>query len=347
VLIIAPKTEGGITAVSDNYLKADLNKSGNILVHPSTFESSGYRKIYFFLKQLLLTLYLLIKYRPDIIHIHLASKGSYYRKSFHLILGKIFRKKIIIQIHANHFTDFISDSNKIQRKYILQTLSFAKILITLTHEVHDYLSNLRMLKNVEIRLLENPIYLEDYNTRDNINRDESTLLYLGWIVKEKGVYDLLEAAPIVKSRLKNFKIVLCGNKETQLLRTLVQKNNLQNYIIVNDWINGKEIIQLLQKATALILPSYSEAMPNVILEAMASGAPIISTSVGQIPAILKDYKNCLYIKTGNVESISEKIIELFTNSNLQKSIRTQNLQDVKRFDAKKIVTKLHRIYEEI
>lgn len=346
VIVIAPKTNSGINSVVENFLKGGLDKHNNLIFHPSSFESVGFRKIYIFLWQFIKAVPLFIKFNPDIIHIHVSSNSSFYRKSFYVILSKILRKKLIIHIHPTHFIDFINNSILIRRLFILKILNRADLIITLTDQVRYQLRNIYIFK-CDIKVLSNPIYLNDYKFQGIKNRDKSTILYLGWIIKKKGVYDLLSAAPLIKERVNDFRLIYCGNKETDRLRKMVADRGLSEYVEVNDWVGLKEKKSLLGKATALILPTYTEGIPNVILEAMASGAPIITTPVGGIPSLLKDDINCVYFYPGNIKEMVEKTIYLLKREEIQEKIIRNNIILAIQYDARSISRNLLKIYEDI
>ena len=192
-----------------------------------------------------------------------------------------------------------------------------------------------------------PICLNDYEFHGAENREKSTVLYLGWIIRNKGVYDLLLAAPSIKEKIRDFRLIYCGNKETNKLRKMVLNNGLSAYIEVNDWLNSEGKKSLLEKATALILPTYTEGIPNVILEAMASGVPVITTPVGGIPSVLTDKINCLYFKPGDITDMIEKITCLLGNKEMQGNIIQNNIKLVKKYDARLISREIEEIYDKL
>jgi len=104
---------------------------------------------------------------------------------------------------------------------------------------------------------------------------------------------------------------------------------------------------LFEKATALILASYTEGIPNAILEAMASGIPIITTPVRGIFLLLRDNINCIYFKPGNIKEIVEKIVYLLKHPEVQEKIIRNNIRLVKQYDAETITNDLLKIYENI
>ncbi len=128
---------------------------------------------------------------------------------------------------------------------------------------------------------------------------------------------------------------------------LVQQLDLDEYVKIKDWVGLEEKKILLNNSTALILPTYTEGIPNVILEAMASGIPIITTPVGGIPSILTENINCLFFQPGNVNEMAEKIEFLFKNESFQNKLSLNNFEKIKQYDAIIIVEKLYKIYKKL
>lgn len=347
ILIVAPRTNGGITVVVDNYLKGNLNKYNNIVVHESTFERANIIKLYFFIKQFVKAIILISKYNPEVIHIHTSSSGGFYRKSFYIILSKMFQKRTIVHVHPFHFINFINHSNRFRRMYILSVLKYADLIITLTDQIAEELKKITQLKDKEFIVVPNPVDIKEYQCQNLKARDTNTILYLGAIIEKKGVYDLLRAAPIIKKEIEDFRIIYCGNKETEKLRKIVSDGHMSDYIEVNDWVDQEQKRMLLCKSNALILPSYTEGIPNVLLEAMASGTPIITTPVGGITTILRNNINCLFFTPGNIQEMAEKVIHLLRTQRLQEKIAHNNIIEVNRYSADILADKLLNIYKHI
>lgn len=352
VIIVGPKADGGISKVINNLYDGGINDDHNVFFYASSFEPPASFGFLWLLNHTIVLfriigfLFTIVKLNPTIVHIHTSSKGSFYRKSVYALISKALNKKLIIHIHPTHFMDFLNKSAPLLRKYIITILNLSNLLIVLTDKVKNEIKQI-CDENTKVLVLKNPITLDKYIFTKKVKRSSNTLLYLGWIIKNKGVYDLLNVAPIIKKKIKDFKLIYCGNKEVAKLRKMVGEKGLGSYVDVKGWIDGNEKEVLLLESTALILPTYSEGLPNVILEAMAASLPILTTPVGGIPTILTKNENCLYFEPGNITEMSEKIIELFLDTDKQQRIARNNSQLVKMYDSKIIAGQLKTIYQQI
>ena len=144
------------------------------------------------------------------------------------------------------------------------------------------------------------------------------LLSLGHICKAKGIFDLVELLHDCHNEYAG-KLVLDiggGMYEEEELRMFIKDNNLENLISFHGWVSGSKKIDLLNKADAFILPSYTEGVPISILEAESYGLPILSTNVGGIPEIVFNEKNGFLFHPGQTNEMKDAIDKLLKDSNL-------------------------------
>jgi glycosyltransferase involved in cell wall biosynthesis len=138
----------------------------------------------------------------------------------------------------------------------------------------------------------------------NLSDDDWVVLCVGRLDLVKGVNYLIEAAKIIIQKFGNAKFILVGDgslrKEYETLASSFPSN-----IIFLGW--REDIPQLMRMADIFVLPSLSEGIPSVIMEASASKLPIIATDVGGISQLISDGENGVLVKPKNVESLVEAI----------------------------------------
>ena len=84
---------------------------------------------------------------------------------------------------------------------------------------------------------------------------------------------------------------------------MVENNNLDDKVRITGWISGEQVRQEIASARALVLPSFAEGLPVVIMEAMASGRPVISTFVAGIPELVRDGEDGWLIPAGDIDAL--------------------------------------------
>jgi len=113
----------------------------------------------------------------------------------------------------------------------------------------------------------------------------NTLLYLGHIMPSKGIDELLFAWDALQ--LQGWRCQLVGKAGEAYRKELLKRTYLENVEIFPEVSHG-HAMQFLANADVLVLPSHTEGFPYVVIEGMASGKPIIATSVGAVPEMLGD-----------------------------------------------------------
>lgn len=153
--------------------------------------------------------------------------------------------------------------------------------------VIDKLSyQLLLEENANISYINNPIDLKSLEKYEISSQNK--IVYIGWIIKEKGIEELLEAYEILKPNISpDVRLELIGPANSEYISYLHEKYSFEGVEYLGELEHGLAMRELAS-AEIFILPSYTEGFPNVILEAMALKKPIIATNVGAIPDILAD-----------------------------------------------------------
>ncbi len=132
------------------------------------------------------------------------------------------------------------------------------------------------------------------------------------------------------------------------VNNLIDRYSLQKYIEVPGPLYGQEKVNIYKESEIFLFPSYNENFPLVIIEAAAAGLAIITTPVGALPEFFEHNKSVIFVEPGNVEQISEAIMELI-NDNEKRRFLGKAAREVfiKKLDRKKILESLDNIYQEV
>jgi glycosyltransferase involved in cell wall biosynthesis len=154
--------------------------------------------------------------------------------------------------------------------------------------------------------------------------DDFVLLYVGWVIEKKGIFDLIEAIHIVSKDKYNFRLVITGPlyEGRKKIDELISLYGLQNIIeIPGHSFSRSEIKKRYQSADIFVFPSHFEGFPVALLESLSSGLPSIGTKVGGIPEML-DYGNCgLLVDPNSPVQLSNSILELMSNPSLMSKLK--------------------------
>ena len=151
---------------------------------------------------------------------------------------------------------------------------------------------------------------------------------MGGLVKIKGISFLIKALSKLQYKNDNFRLIIVGDgPERYNLETLTDQLNLTSKVVFLGLKNKTEVADLMKQADFLVLPSLWDNQPVVLLEAMASGLPVIASSIGGIPEIVKP--ECgLLVQPENVEDIAIKIDYMLSHTGNYSSLKiSQYAQD--------------------
>lgn len=138
------------------------------------------------------------------------------------------------------------------------------------------------------------------------------IVFVGWVVRPKGVFDLLPIITEVRKRFPGAKLTLAGGGDLEMFAESAKAAGAADAVELRGWVPHQQMAELLSSADLFVLPSRAEGMPNAMLEAMAIGLPVAATPVGAIPKVLRDGENGFLLELGNPPAMARKIIEILS-----------------------------------
>ncbi|MGD0959167.1 MAG: glycosyltransferase family 4 protein [Methylomonas sp.] len=175
------------------------------------------------------------------------------------------------------------------------------------------------------------------------------LICVGRLSAQKGQLLLLEAMALLANRGIVFDLVLAGDGEMRReIEALIAKSGLQERVLITGWISCEQVREALLAAKALILPSFAEGLPVVIMEAMALRRPVLSTYVAGIPELVSPGENGWLVPAGCVESLAEAIAECLgaSEDTLRNMGEANRRKVIERHSVEVEAAKLHRLFAE-
>jgi glycosyltransferase involved in cell wall biosynthesis len=176
---------------------------------------------------------------------------------------------------------------------------------------------------------------------------KTTLIYVGRLVKTKGVHILLEAFHQVLENGISADLIIAGDgPEREKLVSLTHKLGISN----NTFFHGsvKNVAPLLQKSDIFVLPSSVEGLPNALLEAMSCGLAVITTRVGGNTEIIENGINGLLIDPDDSQQLSITLIKIMKErETIEKLGRNARKTIETKFSIDNITTEYEKFYKEL
>lgn len=136
------------------------------------------------------------------------------------------------------------------------------------------------------------------------------LVCVGRLCEQKGQYLLVQAARLLAREGLSFRLTLAGDGELRAsIERYVAQESLEGHVQITGWLSGEQVKGLLRQSRAMILPSFAEGLPVVIMEAMAMGRPVLSTYVAGIPELVRHGVTGWLFPAGDVEQMAHAMRE--------------------------------------
>jgi glycosyltransferase involved in cell wall biosynthesis len=171
---------------------------------------------------------------------------------------------------------------------------------------------------------------------------------VGDLGHNKGTWDILAAAAEVQSAVPGARFCFVGRGEFRDLQERARKAGVEEAVIFLGSVTDEEKVAALHRAEVFLLPSYGEGQPLSILEAMAAGLPIISTTVGSIAEVIEDGTNGFLVQPGDVNALASAMINLGEDADLRRRMGRRNRQDAReRFSAPRLWRELDGFWRQV
>ncbi|MDD5687978.1 MAG: glycosyltransferase family 4 protein [Elusimicrobia bacterium] len=288
------------------------------------------------------------KEKPDIVHTHSSKAGIVGRWAAYFAHVP----KIIHTFHGFGFHDY--------QLFIVKTIYV--LAERLTAKITDQficVSNENILKGLKNKIglkerytmIRSGIKLQDYQIEVSVEKkkkefgitNEKVVGMVACFKEQKAPLDFVKVANLVCSKNPSVKFILVGDgKLRKQIELLVKKLNLQKNIIITGW--RQDINEIIKIFDIFLLTSLWEGLPRVIIEAMASGLPVVATYVDGTKEIVQEGLTGYVTYPHEIEKMAERIIRVLADVELRKKLSEEAKKTVKEFDIDLMVSQQEKLY---
>jgi glycosyltransferase involved in cell wall biosynthesis len=310
--------KGGVRAVVRGYCDGGLFERYHCVYVASHRAGSTWVKITTAVNAWLRVALLLRRLETPLVHVQAASRGSFWRKFVVCLLARAAGRPYIFHLHGGGFSSFYEDSGWLARRLIRSTLQHAAVVIALSEQWRERL--LRICPIARVEVLHNAVAVPDIQELRRRDGRDSTLLFLGHVLRDKGVYDLVRAFAKVANKFPRAKLVLGGIGDLEGVQQLAAQLEISERLSCPGWLEPDRKSAALASSLIFVLPSYAEGMPMALLEAMSWGLPVIATPVGGIPQVVDHEVNGLLVAAGDTDGLAAQIERLLADPALRERL---------------------------
>jgi len=207
-------------------------------------------------------------------------------------LSKIFSTKFYFKVHGNDIN--LYGDIKPRAKQIVAASKRANAIISVSNALKEKMISMGVDKS-KINVIYNGVNHQVFGSIKATPTNTPYVLFVGNLKKEKGIFELLDGFAEICHSYPDLELIYAGPGVNQtVLLKLAEHLNIANKVRLLGAVNHQDLPQLMVNAKLVALPSYNEGVPNVLLEAMACGTPVLASNVGGIPEVI-DQEVCGYL----------------------------------------------------
>lgn len=308
-LVVGPsvKMPGGIATILRRMkIATSRGSSVSLRLYPSVIRGGKWVKAAWVIGSLVLFPFAAIS--SDIVFVHAGTHNSWWRKSIYIWLARLLGRRPIIQMHGGNFERFFEDLPAFYQLAVKVTLRRCSCVFVL-NERHETFFRLHGAKKiVRVNNFVNQ-QVADLPQRLRPNAP-IRICFVGLLSVDKGVFDLIEALSIVKASGCAFFCEVAGDGPTMpQLRSRIRQLGLDTDVRLLGWIAENHVTELMQRSDIFVLPSYFEAQPLSVLEAMSCGCLVIASLVGDIPRMLEFGLSGITVEPGRPDELAAVLVK--------------------------------------
>lgn len=213
--------------------------------------------------------------------------------------------------------DFGTDYWRLEEK--TRTASF--VASASQYGVHAAMSNVSSDLEHKLHVVRCGIDPDQFQFQSQL-RGNQRLVFTGRIARDKGVHVLLDSMKLLRQQFPKVSLVMVGDGPERVeIESRLRSEGLTECVTITGYVNAERVHQELQQADVFVLPSFRENIPVSLMEAMATGIPVVTTSVGGIAELVHDEISGLVCEPRQAQPIANQVRRLLQSKELSEQLR--------------------------
>jgi glycosyltransferase involved in cell wall biosynthesis len=254
---------------------------------------------------------LLARERRVAVHVHVVSYRAFWREALFMALAIAARRRLLLQLHGAGFERFYNSSDAVGQAVLRFVFDRAACVIVPSESQRAWVR--RVSRDAHVVCVPHPVEIgpaADLAGRPNL------ILFLGRLEAAKGVFDLLEAVSALRGAVPDVLLVCAGEGDRPAVARYAERLGIADAVKFTGWVGPSGKRALLESAAVFALPSYDEALPMSLLEAMAAGVPAVVSPVGGVPEVVVDGVSGFFAAPGDIATLQRLLTKLLLDRRL-------------------------------
>ena len=253
------------------------------------------------------------------VHVNLAERMSLFRKGTLIVVCAVLGVPTVLHLHAQMHA-FYGRMPMLLRHLTRWIFSLPQAVIVIGPTAKKFVVEVLHVPADRVHVIINgvPQPAEAFGLAPA--RTRQRVLFLGNLSDRKGLPDLLQALAQPGLDTSRLVVNIAGGGDVPGYQAKARELGVDGIVRFEGWCDQKKVSRLLANCDMLVLPSHDEVLPLAILEALAHGVPVVTTAVGEIPSLLTDGADAIFVTAGNPASIAAGIQKVLAEPGLRQSL---------------------------
>jgi len=344
-------TRGGIATYVRDMQKTPLWTEWNVRHIPTHRDGSALDKVIAFASGAVCFVVELLRSRPSVVHLHTSADASFIRKCVLFWISRLAGVPVVVHVHASDFPGYYDQSPRLIRRIIARTLTSADAVVALGEFLAE---RLRVIApDARITAIPNAVRIADRVAQPAAD-EPVRVVFLGRIGDRKGTFRLLDAWAELAGE-PGFEadwgtratLTIAGDGDVDRARRRIDELGLTHSVRLSEWLPPEAVVNLLDKAHVLVLPSRNEGQPMAVLEAMARGLCVVASDVGGLREMIGDGGG-IVVPPDDVAAIADALRAVIRDGDLRAELGSAAHERVQsRFDVHSTSRRISALYTEL
>ncbi len=356
ILIGVPPTNHILLAHDEVQGLTEIGYTCNTITYGSNNQSiSNIKKLQKVMVNAFKIVFALYKFSPGYLYLNSRFEPIATSRDFiSLLIIKLFyfkRLKVIIKTHGSDLSLLCNKSFFLKRLLLPFMISQVDAWFFLSNEEKEIIAkgNSRLSNKVYVtsniidptRSVSSSAFKQKYA----LNTDKFKILYVGRMVREKGIFDILKSIPLISFKEDCVFIFVGNGPHLKELKSLATELNLLSYVRFLGFVPDEECDHFYANTDLLVFPTfYTEGFPMALFKSVAAGLPIITTRIRAAKDHLKSPDNVLWVEAESVKSIADAVSTLYKNDTLISSMSENNKAVGRKFSRSNVCAEMNENY---
>lgn len=293
----------------------------------------------------------ILRLRPAVVHLNSAMDNrAFWRDALYLVVAKLLRQKVVFQLHGGSLD--IVGTRRWRLRLVRNLLALADAVVLLANSEQRDFTALGLAESLVV--IPNGVDVRQYSAAGSKNHNGKIrrLAYLGRLMREKGIFESIQALEVLRSdpRFKNLELRIAGSGPAQAeLERYIRDHGLGDIVKLVGSVFGEDKVKFLREADLFLFPSYhQEGLPYSILESLAAGTPVVASKVAGIPDVVVNRVHGILVDPKDPAAIVMAVFELAQSEDVFRAMSDQCMDwAAQKLSLERLATQFEDLYERV